>query len=276
MRATLFLFTSFLILGLFLWTTLSGALLVLGSIFILLGLILAIGHADTTILFLLGAREVRSGDETDFFEAAAQEAYKLAVPQPKLYFYNGSLERGFVFQHQSAVSLVLNRTTLEHADQSELSAICFGLLLQVKKGMAPKRTKVMFILGMISWLFHGCAKLISSLIPIKELNRVSGWVFTYFLYPWLDFIFKLVLGMSYFKRLDSYLMEYPEEKERLRRVGLKLRRPVEIYSLPSKKLMEFSAAWRSPSFQNILSLELLPHEWDFFFNPQELISAKET
>lgn len=275
MRATLFLLISFLIFGLFLWTTLSGASLLFGTLFLLFGMVFSFGYTDTAILFFLGAREVRSGDEFTFFEAAAQEAYKLAVPLPQLYFYNGSLERGFVLQKKGKISLVLSRTLLEQSQPSELSAICFELLLQVKKGMASKRTKAMFILGIISWFFHSFARLLSTLIPVKELNKAIGWIFTFFLYPWLDLIFRLILGRGYFRRLEVLLAEYPQERECLRRVGLKLRKPSEIYSLPSKKLLEFSSAWRSSTFQNILSLELLPHEWDFFFNSQDLISAEK-
>lgn len=275
MRATLFLLISFIVLGLFLWASLSGAALVFGTLLFILILVLTFGYADKAILFYLGAREVTGRDESYFFEAAAQESYKLAVPVPQLYFYNGSLERGFVLQNKRSVSLVLDRTLLEHAQAAELSAICFELLLQVKKGMAPKRTKVMFIVGFLSWICHGFGRLIANLIPIKEVNRALGWVFTYFLHPWLDLIFQLLLSRNYFKRLETHLSEYPGENETLRRVGLKLRKPSEIYSLPSKKLMEFSSMGRSRHFQNILSLELLPHEWDFFFNAGDLTSAKE-
>ncbi|HXH75287.1 MAG TPA: hypothetical protein VNJ08_10000 [Bacteriovoracaceae bacterium] len=275
MRATLFLLLSFIILGAFLWIALSGALLALGAILWILGLVLAIGYSDTAILFFLGAREVRSGDESLFFEAAAQEAYKLAVPLPHLYFYNGSIERGFVLQNKRTISLVLSRTFLAHANPSELSAVCFELLLQVKKGMAPKRTKSLFILGVVSWIFHSIASVICTLVPIKEVNKAVVWILTYFLHPWLEFIFHLTMGRSYFKKLQTHMNEYPEENERLRRVGLKLRKPSEIYSLPSKKLMQFSSMSKSRAFQNILALELLPHEWDFFFNAQDMNSAQE-
>lgn len=275
MRATLFLLISFLVFGLFLWIVFGAASLLWGVFFTVFGLVFSFGYTDTAILFFLGAREVRSGDESSFFEAAAQEAYKLAVPLPQLYFYNGSLERAFVLQNKGKISLVLSRSLLEQSQPSELSAICFELLLQVKKGLATKRTKVMFILGIISWFFHSFARLLSNLIPVKELNKAIGWIFNYFLYPWLEFIFVLLLGRGYFRKLENHLSEYAHEKECLRRVGLKLRKPAEIYSLPSKKLLEFSSAWRSSTFQTILSLELLPHEWDFFFNSQELISAEE-
>jgi hypothetical protein len=275
MRATLFLLFSFLTLGLFLWMTASGAFLAFSCLCLIALMMMTNAYADTLILFFLGAREVRRGDESLFFEAAAQEAYKLAVPLPQLYFYNGSLERGFVLQKKQAIRLVLSRSLLEHAHPSELSAICFELLLQVKKGMARKRTNAMFILGTIAWICNAFVGLVCKLIPIKEVNRAVGWILTYFLQPWLDFIFRLILGHSYFKRLQIFLSEYPDESERLRRAGLKLRKPSEIYSLPTKKLLEFSSRSRSRHFQNILALELLPHEWDFFFNSQELIRVKE-
>jgi hypothetical protein len=241
----------------------------------LIGVVIAIGYPDTAILFFLGAREIRSGDESKFFEAAAQQAYKLVLPVPKLYFYSGGLERGFVLLDKNVISLVLSRSFIEHADSEELSAVCFELLLQVKKGMAHKRTKVMLILGMIAWVSHGVMGLIKSLIPFREIGRVADWVLAYFLQPWLEFIFELTLGKNYFKKLQNHLAYYPGEQESLRRVGLKLRRRTELYSVPSKKLLEFSSIIRSRSFQNILALELLPHEWDLLFGSEDLMRAKK-
>lgn len=235
--------------------------------------IVALGYPDTIILYILGAREVRSGDEALFFEAAAQEAYKLGVPLPHLYFYNGSFERGFVLQKSKTVSLVLSRSLLQHAHSSELSAICFELLLQVKKGMARKRTKVMFLLGAKSWMIHACARIVTAFIPNKEISLASGWVVNYLLHPWLSFLFKMTLGKRYFRKLQNMLSDFPHEKELMEKVILKLRKPDELYYLPSKKMIELSSSQRSRHFQNILALELLPHEWDYLPTSQELIRA---
>lgn len=265
MRATLFLLINFITLGLFLWLTLSGAALVFCYLILFLLAVVSIGYADTVILFFLGAREVRSSDEPVFFEAAAQEAYKLAVPMPNLYFYNGSLERGFVLQNKQSISLVLNRSLLNNAQPSELSAICFEMLLQVKKGMAGKRTKVMFLLGAKSWIAHFLLGIFTSLIPHKEFRQSCGWVLNYLLHPWLDLMFRLTLGKRYFKKLGNLLAEYPVEGALLKTVGLKLRRAEEVYSVPSRKLMELTSVAKSRHFQNILALELLPHEWDYLF-----------
>lgn len=274
MRATLFLYLSLALLGLFLWTTLSGALFVLTAIFWLFSVVVSVGYTDTVILFLLGAREVRSSDEKDFFEAASQEAYKLAVPMARLYFYNGTLERAFVLQNRGTISIVLSKTLLDKCSSAELSGICFELFLQVKKGMAIKRTRSMFFLGFITWMIHSFIGLILALVPVKEVRQATDWLLNYLLHPWLEFMFKLMMGEAYFKKLETLLNDFPKEKEMLDRVGLKLIKPMSYYSLPSRKLLVLSSVNKSRHFQSILALEFLPHEWDYLFEREELISVK--
>lgn len=265
MRVTVILLLSALVLGLFLWVTLSGASLVLAALFLLFLVVATLGYPDKSILFFLGAREVRSRDQAVFFKTASQEAYKLAIPMPHLYFYSGSVDRAFVLQNKNSVSIILAKNLLDSVSESELHAICFELLLQVKKGMASKRTKVMFLLGSCSWICHSFVSIISRLIPVKEAKEALDWILNFFLHPVLDLLFKLTLGQNYFRRLTGFINEYPQEKELLDKLGLKLREPESIYSLPSRKLLEFSSASKSRHFQNILALEFLPHEWDYFF-----------
>lgn len=274
MRATLFLLFGHLLLGAFLWITLSGALLLLGALFWVFLLVITVGYSDTLILYLLGAREVRSGDEKNFFEAASQESYKLSVPMPRLYFYNGTLERAFVLQNRGSISIVLNKSLLEKSSLPELKAISFELLLQVKKGMASKRTKAMFILGFFSWIVHTFMGAILSLLPFKDVRRAFDWFLNFLLHPALAFIFKLTMGNRYFKRLENNLNAFEEEKELLLKVGLKLEKPYSYYSLPSRKILELFSVNKSRHFQNILALEFLPHEWDYLFRNQEIKSAE--
>lgn len=274
MRASLFLLFTTIVFGLFLWLALSGASFVFGLVLWVLFIVITMGYSDTMVLYLLGAREVRSSDQREFFEAASQEAYKLAVYMPRLYFYNGSLERAFILQNRKNVSIVLNKALLEKCSPHELSAISFELLLQVKRGMAPKRTKVMFILGFIAWVVHSIVGMILNLVPVKNLRKAAEWLLSYFLHPVLDFLFKLILGESYFRKLKHSLEDFPYEKEQLSHVGMKLRRPYDYYSLPSRKLMELTAVNKSRHFQNILALEFLPHEWDFLFKTEDLKRAE--
>lgn len=262
MRVTALLFIMSFLTALFLWVTLSGALFFFGLLLLLLVLVVMLGYPDTAILFFLGAREVRRSDAKSFSEAAAQEAYKLALPTPRLYFYNGALERGFILQNKRVLSLVLSKELLENCSFDELSAICFELLLQVKKEMAMKRTKVMFLLGFMAWVTHAITGPLLALVPVKELKKSIDWILCYTLTPWLDFLFKMILGKKYFKKLNVLLDDFPPEKEALLKVGLKLRRPLQIYSLPSRKMLEFASLSKGRSYQNILALEFLPHEWD--------------
>jgi hypothetical protein len=275
MRITLFLLFWGSIAALFLLITLSGALLWLGLMLYGLFIILTLAYSDICILFFLGAREVNSSDDLKLCDAAAQAAYKLALPVPKLYFYNGSMDRAFALQHGSRVGLVLNKNLMVNYQATELAAICFELLLQVKKGMASKRTKVMYLLGLISWCTHALIKLVTLLLPFKEMKQAGNWVLNYFLHPWLDFLFSLTLGRGYFKKLLKLIAEYPREHETLNKVGLKLRQPSELYSLPTRKMMQISSASRSSHFQNILTLEFLPHEWDFIFAQEDIEGVKQ-
>ena len=274
MRAALFLYLSIAILGVFLWITFSGALFFFGFIFWSFFLVVSVGYTDTVILFLLGAREVRSSDERDFFEAASQEAYKLAVPMARLYFYNGTLERAFVLQNKKTVSIVLSKTLLEKCSAAELQGICFELFLQVKKGMASKRTRSMFLLGFITWMIHSFVGLLLALVPLKEVKQAMNWLLNYLLHPWLEFMFKLMMGGAYFRKLETFLNDFPKEKEMLDRVGLKLIKPLSYYSLPSRKLLVLSSVMKSRHFQSILALEFLPHEWDYLFESEELVSVE--
>lgn len=274
MRSTLFLLLSFLLLGTILWITLSGASLVVGALFWLVLAAISVSYEDTCLLYLLGAREVRSSDEKDFFEAAFQEAYKLGVKMPRLYFYNGTLDRAFILQNKNTISIVLSKNLIENCSRTELSAVCFELLLQVKKRMAPKRTRTMFLLGLMAWTVHSINSLFLLIVPIKEVKEASSWFINYMIHPWLDFMFRVILGESYFKKLKAHLNEFPNEKEQLERVGLRLRKPQSYYSLPSRKLMELSSSYKSRHFQRIMALEFLPHEWDYLFADEELVSAQ--
>lgn len=266
MRVTLFLLILSCLFGVILWITLSGALFVVGLVIYLIFVIISIGYTDTGVMFFLGAREVRSADEADFHAAAVQEAYKLAVPRPRLYYYNGALERAFVVQNKKTISLVLSKELLEICSKDELAAICFELLIQVKKNLAIKRTKVMFLIGMASWLSHAFVELLIKIVPIKEFRQSMNWLMYYLLHPWLELFFKLTLGEKYFRKLEVLLKDYPNENDLLQKVGSKLRTNNEIYSLSSRKLIEFSSVNRSRHYQNIVTLEFLPHEWDLIFD----------
>ena len=273
MRVTFLLTLIFVLLLISTWVTLSGIFFILGCLFTFFLLVLTIGYADTAILFYLGAREVRSTDEPAFFKAASQEAYKLAIRMPKLYFYNGTLERGYILESRHSYSIVVNKALLESCRQEELDAICFELLLQVKQGMAGKRTKVMFMLGTMSWLSHSILSLVMRIIPSKEARQAADWFLGFLLHPMMSFLFSLTLGEAYFKKLKGFIAVYPVEDEQIMRLGLKLRKPQTLYSLPSRKMIELSSVTRNTHFQNILALEFLPHEWDSLFMNEERIRA---
>lgn len=274
MRATLIMTLCFILFTAFLWATLSGAWLVIGLLLDLVTLVITIGYQDTMLLVLLGAREVTSNEEKDFFEAASQEAYKLSLRIPRLYFYNGSLERAFVLQNGKDVSLVVDKNLLLGSSKTELSAICFELLLQVKKGMAPKRTKSMFVIGFLSWITHSVSGILLKILPFADVRRAINWTLSFLIQPILEVLFRMMVTENYFRRLDSLLSSFPLEKDLILKVGLKVRTTNIHHSLPSRKLLELSSIYKSRQFQSMMVLEFLPHEWDYLFVTSGLNSVE--
>lgn len=257
------------------WLIFSGWLLGFSLLVLMILAVLVWNYSDKAILYFLGAREVMSSDGPAFHKEAMQQAYKLAVPAPSLYFYNGSFERAFMLQSGKNISLVLSRSLLEGAQQDEFAAICFSLLIQAKKGLAPSRTKAMFILGGSAWFTHGLVNLVSKVLPSKQAKAVINLIANYFLHPWLKINFHLLIGNRYFKKVAGHLAQFPLESAQLNNLYLRLRHPDEIYSSLSRRLMELFPIQGSLHYQNILSLELLPHEWDYYQQYQEGLSDKE-
>lgn len=269
MRINLILMLGLLIIVTTSWVVFSGAWLVFVLLLVLGFSVFSVLYHDKMILFYLGAREIRLPENPNFYRVASQEAYKLSLPMPSLYFYNGTIERGFVFHNHNSLSLVLNKELLDNCKPFELSAICFELLLQAKVGLAAKRTRLTFLLGTVSWIGHSIGAILQKIIPVKEFQFCLNWLVNYLLNPWISLIFNLTIGQGYFKKVETALNAYPYEKELFLKVGLKIHRPDVVYSLPSKKLVELSSIKRSQTFQNIISLEFLPHEWDYLFKTTE-------
>lgn len=276
MLANLVLICSFLFLTLAFWLFLSGPLLVTCLLVVIVLVLVVWNYADKTILYFLGAREIMSSDEPNFFQEATQQAYKLSIKTPSLYFYNGLFERAFVLQNGDDISLVLSRSLLDRAGKNELSIICFSLLLQVKKKMVPARTKSMLIMGIQTWMVHAFGSVLAILIPFKNLKETIFLLLNYFLHPWLRLNFHILIGDRYFKKLNQHLSAFPNEFNELSQFYLKIRHPGEISSYPSRRLIELFSSQRSSHYQNVLSLELLPHEWDYHQQYQEGLSDKET
>lgn len=273
MRIAFILFLLCLALAISSWMFFSGIGFVFISFATLVFVVITWGYSDSAILFFLGAREVKSIEESKFHGASIQEAYKLAVPRPQLYSYNGSLDRAFVIQNGQRVSLVVAREVLDSCSQDELSAICFELLLQVKKNMASKRTKAMYLIGALTWGGQLIINSLSKLIPLKEFKVSLYWLAHYLSKPWLDMLFKFTIGEKFFVKLEKHLRDYPRENELLMNVGGKINRVAELNSFSSRKIIEFSTLNRSSQYQCIMAIEFLPHEWDMLFSLQPVNRA---
>lgn len=261
-------FIIFLLVGLMVLASLlmlEGVWLGLSLFLIGFILVITVVYTDSALLFFLGARGIKRADEAKFHLASAQEAYKLALPIPRLYFYNGSFDRAFVFEARGEISLVISKDLLENCSGDEISAICFSLLLQVKKNLVKKRNKTIFIMTFISWIINGLIEIICQVLKISYVKLALDWLNHFLLKPWLDFFYKMSLGDRYFLQIKKSLMDYPHEIEILKRVAGKINRPDEIDSFSSRKILEYSALSKNRYFQRVISLELLPHEWDYIF-----------
>jgi hypothetical protein len=259
------IFVSLMVLASLLW--LEGFWVGLSFVIIGFLLVITVFYTDAALLFFLGARGIKRADEAKFHLASAQEAYKLALPVPRLYFYNGSFDRAFVFEARGDISLVLSKDLLDNCTSEEIAAICFSLLLQVKKNLVKKRNKTIFIMTFIAWISNGLIEMIGQLLKIKYVRLSLNWLSNFLLKPWLDFFYKISLGERYFLQIKKALMDYPIEAEMLKKVAGKINRPDEIDSFSSRKLLEYSAIGKNRHFQRIINIELLPHEWDYIFKP---------
>ncbi len=108
--------------------------------------------------------------------------------------------------------------------------------------------------------------LVTKFIPSKDVKASLNGLVYFMLNPWLDMIYKFLMGKKYFNKLEIFLKEYPNENNLLKDVSSKLIRPDEIYSLSSRKLIELSSVHKSSHYQGIITLEFLPHEWDLIFD----------
>lgn len=269
MRVFFFYLLVIALWAIFSWITLSGALFFISLVALAVILAISWGYSDLAVLFFLGARELRSGDAKPLFEASSQEAYKLGIKAPRLFFYNGSLGRAFVFENRSKVTLVLDKTLIDSSTEEELRAICFELLVQVKKRMAKKRTKIMFFIGLVSWFVHSASKVILFLLPGESAKKSFSAVVMFLLTPIFSLIFKMTIGKDYFKKISAVLADFPRESDDLKRVGYKIRRDGSFHSLTSRKILELASVYKSKNFQSIMLLEFLPHEWDYIFSAKD-------
>lgn len=262
MRVTILYLLGLLALMSFIWVTFSGfKVLALFLICVFIG-ILILTHCDLLILLFIGAREIQDDDYPILAQIVSQEAYKLSVLKPKLFFYHGHIDRAFVFHQGRRIHLVLGKSLLQSYSEFELRAIVFELLLQAKKKMASKKTKMTFMLIFLMGIIHFVVSMLFKILPFPRLKQAIMWFIFYSIYPPLEVIFKLVIGQGYFKKLSSYLQNFQVESENWEAVKSRLSSPDVMKSLSYKKLMIFFNLSHRDSFQNIFVLESLPHEWD--------------
>jgi Zn-dependent protease with chaperone function len=157
-----------LFLVLLLHTYLTGASLVIAWIILGFSYVISMTYMDALLLLLMGSREVKRLDTPELHEVALQQAYKLGLPEPRIYIYNGQMERAFVFQHLNRISLVIEKRLIDSCNSLELTAICFFLLLQAKIGLSVQRTKAMFLVGIISSAFYKLAEILGKFVSFPD------------------------------------------------------------------------------------------------------------
>ena len=262
MRVSFFLFLFFTALVVLGWAFLSGWVLGVFYFLLVTGLLVFINATDKILLLLLGSREIKFEYEEELTNRVAQIAYKLGIRPPKLYFYNGVLDRAFILQCGQRISLVYSKNLLDICSDEEVEAVSFELLIQAKNNLARKRSLTLGIIGIVSWISQGFVGSIKKMIPSKRVGEVLNWLIYYAIHPWFMVAFRLMFGWSSLRKVNAQLASYESEAILIDHVKRKINYPDDLYSLPMKKFIELTLINKNPHFQNVLALEFLPHEWD--------------
>jgi len=260
---------SWLLLGLFFTTFFSillslftGWILIISMIIVLVSSVIMIYYLDRVTLSFLSARPTTLQENEKVFRAANLQAYKLETISPEIYYYHGTIKRAFVLQHGKRISLLLHEDLISDSSDEELGALFFSLLVQVKKGFAKKRTRIMFLIGLIAWGGTETANILGTLLPGKNSRKNCYLAFMYLFSPISSVLFKVGLGRSFFDQMILSLSSYSQESEEFQRYLKKIKTIFLQPSFTTKSLQLYLATQKSTNLQIQVILENLPHEWE--------------
>ena len=230
----------------------------------LLALVFAIFSAVVLNLypdkFLLHFLQARETSETEFplaHQVAGNQAFKLRIPAPQIFTYNGFFHRAFAFAVGKRSVFVVEKKVLNNVNKEELEALWFALALQVKENSATRSTFA--LLGMAVW-WMPYLKLVSLW---RTPPPVMGWIGQFMVAPVATQLHRLGINQLSCQRFLRRLAEYPHEEARLRELNERFQQPRLHLSVESDFTYRASAASHGPREQMILAIEAATHPLDY-------------
>lgn len=224
---------------------------------LLLTLLILNLYPDKFLLHFLQARETT---ETEFplaHQVAGNQAFKLRLPAPRIYTYNGFFHRAFAFSAGKRSVFVVEKRILTGVSKEELEALWFALALQIKEKSARHSTFALLAMA-ICWVPY---------LKLMTLWRIAppvlGWIGQFMVAPTATQLHRLGCNQRTCQRFLRRLGDYPFEESRLRELNGRLTQPRLQLSVARDFTFRASAASHGPREQMILALEAALHPLDY-------------
>lgn len=228
------------------------------------GLVLNL-YPDKFLLHFLQAREIT---ETEFplaHQVVSNQAFKLKLPAPQVYTYNGFFHRAFAFSAGKRSVLVVERRILIDVSREELEALLFSLSLQIKDGTAKKSTFALLSLA-VCWVPY-----LKMMGLWRNPPQILGWLGQFMVAPAAGLLHRLGFNQNTCQKFLTRLSEFPYEESRLRELNGRFDQPKLHLSVARDFTFRAGAASHGPREQMILALEAATHLMDHLqVTPREL------
>lgn len=214
-------------------------------------------YPDKFLLHFLQARETTETEFPVAHQVAGNQCFKLRVPAPQIFTYNGFFHRAYAFSVGRRSVFVVEKGVLNNISPAELESLWFALALQVKDKSA--RSTTFALLGMaVCWV-----PFLKLLGLWRSTPAAMGWLGQFLVAPAATQLHRLgcnrVSCQKYLKRLS----EYPYEEARLRELNDRLNQPRLHSSVARDFTYRASAASHGPREQMILAIEAATHPLDY-------------
>lgn len=254
-----FIIFSLASLGFILWAF-SGLFLGLGLLFWALLIVIGPGFSDRVVLSFLRARQWQSADQTEIFENILHQAYKLDLPVPEIYTYHGFFQRAYVFSKGKRLTLVFDTNLIKTLTSKEIGILSFFLMIEAKAGISTKRTLLFYMMGLIQTVLHIPVTLLSKLQKHNQFAEALQWWEDYLILPWVEMMFKFLLGKKFFNTVRKLIAQYPSEAAELKILQHKLMSTNELRSFTHRATYRLGHQGRSLGKKLVLLIEFFPHE----------------
>lgn len=260
MRTRLFFFIlSVIFLAVLLWAF-SGIVFILGLVIWILYVFIGANYSDKVVLSFLRARQWQPVEKPEIFEAILHEAYKLDMPAPQIYTYYGFFHRTFIFSRKKNMTLVFDRHLLEELTPKEIGLVSFFLMIEAKAKISSKRNLLFYIAGILQAVWYIPVAILAKLQKHNFWREALEWWEDYLLLPWMEIMFKMLLGKKFFKEINNLIAQYPVEKEELKILQKKMLIHDELKSFSFRSSYRLGQQGRGLDKKLLLLMEFFPHE----------------